>query len=53
MNLFVLLPTYQRPDSLSYSVKSVLYQNLDLPNIKKTLYILNNDENSQKLILNI
>ena len=47
MNLFVLLPTYQRPDSLFYSIKSVLNQKINLPSIQKILYILNNDENSQ------
>ncbi len=47
MSLVVILPTFQRPDSLVYSIKSVLNQKLNLPGVQKILHILNNDKNSQ------
>ena len=47
MKLIVLIPTFKRPATLYWSLKSVLTQQFEQVNLMKSIYILNNDPDTK------
>ena len=43
MSLIILIPTFKRPDTLYWSLKSVISQKFYGNNLSKSIHILNND----------
>lgn len=50
MALVILLPTYQRPETLQWSLESVLRQNVSKISEKRRIVILNNDVATRSLV---
>lgn len=44
MNLIIIIPTYQRPSTLYWSLESVVRQRFSQQNFQKRIYIVNNDQ---------
>lgn len=50
MSLVIMIPTYQRPDALLWSLRSVLEQKIGDIGVCKKLFILNNDKSSKDAV---